>query len=93
MTGVKGDTYVLGYPLHLVGSTKVSEKTVYTLVKAWWENLAELQTKHPLFKQWTKETQAITTFTVPYHSGAISFYKEMNLWTAKHDARTKEICQ
>ena len=93
VTGVKGDTYVLGYPLHLVGSTKVSEKTVYTLVKAWWENLAELQTKHPLFKQWTKETQAITTFTVPYHSGAISFYKEMKLWTAKHDARTKEICQ
>jgi uncharacterized protein len=93
VTGVKGDTYVLGYPLHLVGSTKVSEKTVYTLVKAWWENLAELQTKHPLFKQWTKETQAITTFTVPYHPGAISFYKEMKLWTAKHDARTKEICQ
>jgi len=93
VTGVKGDTYVLGYPLHLVGSTKVSDKTVYTLVKAWWENLADLQTKHPLFKQWTKETQAITTFTVPYHSGAISFYKEMKLWTAKHDARTKEICQ
>ena len=93
VTGVKGDTYVLGYPLHLVSSTKVSEKTIYTLVKAWWENMAELQTKHPLFKQWTKETQAITTFTVPYHPGAISFYKEMKLWTAKHDARTKELCQ
>jgi TRAP transporter TAXI family solute receptor len=93
VTGVKGDTYVIGYPLHLVGSTKVSEKTVYTLVKAWWENIAELQTKHPLFKQWTKETQAITNYTVPYHSGAINFYKEMKLWTAKHEARQKEICQ
>jgi uncharacterized protein len=93
VTGVKGDTYVLGYPLHLVGSTKVSEKTVYTLVKAWWENMAELQTKHPLFKQWTKETQAITNFTVPYHPGAVAFYKEMKLWTAKHEARHKEICQ
>jgi TRAP transporter TAXI family solute receptor len=93
VTGVKGDTYVIGYPLHLVGSTKVSEKTVYTLVKAWWENMAELQTKHPLLKQWTKDTQAITTYTVPYHPGAISFYKEMKLWTAKHEARQKEICQ
>ena len=92
VTGVKGETYVVGYPLHLVGSTKVSERTVYTLVKAWWENLAELQTKHPLFKQWTKETQAITTFTVPYHPGAVKFYKEMGVWTAKHDARQKEIC-
>jgi TRAP transporter TAXI family solute receptor len=91
-TGVKGETYVVGYPLHLVGSTKVSEKTVYTLVKAWWENMAELQTKHPLFKQWTKETQAIVNFTVAYHPGAIKFYKEMGVWTPKHDAHLKAIC-
>jgi TRAP transporter TAXI family solute receptor len=92
VTGVKGETYVVGYPLHLVGSTKVSEKTVYTLIKAWWENMAELHTKHPLFKQWTKETQAIVNFTVPYHPGAIKFYKEMGIWTAKHDAHLKQIC-
>lgn len=93
VTGVKGDTYVIGYPLQLVSSTKVSEKAVYTLVKAWWENMAELQTKHPLFKQWTKETQAILNFTTPYHPGAINFYKEMGVWTAKHDAHQKEICR
>lgn len=91
-TGIKGDTYVVGYPLHLVSSTKVSEKTVATLAKAWWDNLAELQTIHPLFKRWTKETQAITNFTVPYHPGAVSFYKELGIWTAKHEARMKEIC-
>jgi TRAP-type uncharacterized transport system substrate-binding protein len=36
--------------------------------------------------------QAITNFTVPYHSGAVKFYKEAGVWSAKHDARTKEIC-
>jgi len=92
-TGIKGDTYVIGYPLHLVSSTKVSEKTVYTLLKVWWENLSELQTKHPLFKKWTKEMQALTNFTVPYHPGAIEFFKEVGVWTAVHDARLKEICQ
>jgi TRAP transporter TAXI family solute receptor len=91
-TGVRGDTHVIGYPLQLVSSTQVSDKTVATLLKAWWDNLAELQTIHPLFKRWTKETQAITNFTVPYHSGAIQFYKEVGVWTAKHDARMKEIC-
>ena len=93
VTGIKGDTYVIGYPLHLVSSTKVSERAVYTLVKSWWENLGELQTKHPLFKKWTKEMQAITNFTVPYHPGAIKFYKEVGVWTAVHEAHTKEICQ
>ena len=91
-TGVKGDTHVIGYPLQLVSSTKVSEKTVYTMVKTWWENLAELQTLHPLFKKWTKEHQALTNFTVPYHPGAIRFYKEVGVWTAKHDAHLNEIC-
>ena len=92
-TGIKGDTHVIGYPLHLASSTKVNDRTIYTLVKVWWDHMGEIQTKHPIFKRWTKETQAITDFTVPYHPGAIKFYKEMGLWTARHDARSKEICQ
>lgn len=92
-TGIKGETHVVGYPLHLVSSTQVSERTVYSLVKAWWENIGEIQAKHPLLKRWTKESQAITNFTVPYHPGAIKFYKEVGIWTDKHEARLKQICQ
>lgn len=91
-TGIKGDTYVIGYPLQLVSSTKVSDKTVASLLKAWWDHLAELQAIHPLLKRWTKDSQALTNFTVPYHAGAVAFYKEIGLWTARHEARTKEIC-
>jgi hypothetical protein len=90
--GVKGETYVIGYPLQLASMTNVSDKTVYTMLKAWWDNLGELQTIHPLFKKWNKEHQALTNFTVPYHAGAIQFYKETKVWGAKQDARMKEIC-
>ena len=90
--GIRSETRVIGYPLHLASSTKVSDKTVATLLKAWWDNIDELQTIHPQFKKWTKDVQAITNFTVPYHSGAVRFYKEVGVWGAKHDARTKEIC-
>jgi uncharacterized protein len=92
ITGIRGDTDVIGYPLHLASSTKVSDRTVATLLKAWWDNHAELQTIHPQFKKWTKDVQAITNFTVPYHTGAVKFYREAGVWSAKHDARTKEIC-
>lgn len=91
--GIKGETNLISYPLQLVSSTLVSERAIYTLVKAWWENISELQPKHPLLKRWTKETQAITNFTIPYHPGAIKFYKEVGVWTAKHEAHLKEICQ
>ena len=90
--GIKGDTYVIGYPLHLASMTNVGDKTVYTMLKAWWDHLAELETIHPLFKRWKKEDQALGNFTVPYHSGAIQFYKEAKVWGAKQEARTKEIC-
>ncbi len=92
VAGIRGDTDVIGYPLHLASSTKVSDRTVGALLKAWWDNHAELQSVHPQFKKWTKDVQAITNFTVPYHSGAAKFYREVGVWTAKHDARTKEIC-
>jgi TRAP transporter TAXI family solute receptor len=92
VAGVKTETTVIGYPLHLASSTKVSDKTVATLLKAWWDNLGELQSIHPQFKKWTKDVQAITNYTVPYHDGAVRFYKEVGVWTAKHDARAKEIC-
>jgi len=90
--GIRGDTDVIGYALHVASSTKVSDRVVSILLKAWWDNLAELQTIHPQFKRWTKDTQAITNFTVPYHPGAVKFYKDAGVWAAKHDARTKEIC-
>ncbi len=92
VTGIRSDTNVIGYPLHLASSTKVSERVVATLLKAWWDNHAELQSIHPQFKKWTKDVQAITNFTVPYHPGAVKFYRDAGVWTAKHDARMKEIC-
>jgi len=79
LTGVKGETHVIGYPLHIVTSSNVSENTVYTMVKAWWENIDELKTIHPIFKRWNKEHQTLASFTVPYHPGAVKFYKEVGV--------------
>lgn len=90
--GIRGDINVIGYSLHIVGSTKVNERTVTAVAKAWWDNIADMQSIHPLFKQWQKEHQAITNFTIPYHPGAVKFYKEAGVWGAKQEARTKEIC-
>jgi hypothetical protein len=91
-TGIRGETDVIGYALHVATSTKVSERVVSTLIKAWWDHISELHTIHPQFRKWTKDVQALTNFTVPYHPGAVKVYKEAGVWTARHDARAKEIC-
>ena len=91
-TGIKGETFVIGYPLQLVSANNVSDRAIETVLKAWWDNHAELQTIHPLLKKWTKENQALTNFTVPYHAGAVKFYKGVKVWGPEQEARTKEIC-
>ena len=45
----------------------------------------ELQPIHPQFRGWKPEIYVNKLATVPYHPGAIKFYKEKGAWTAEHD--------
>src|SRR5918999_2857656 len=37
-TGIRGDTDVIGYALHVASSTKVNDRIVSTMLEAWWDN-------------------------------------------------------
>jgi TRAP transporter TAXI family solute receptor len=63
-----------------VAHEDVSEAAVYELAKALWENNDELVEKPGLF-EWTPDKYLSTEQRVPYHPGAIEFYKEIGIWT------------
>ncbi len=73
----------MAYDFYLVGAGKMSDETAYQIVKCLWENDKELGTIHVRLKDWTKDRFVSTKATVPYHTGAIKFYKEMGVWTAE----------
>ena len=60
-------------------NSKMSEEMVYTLLKGMFDNLADLQASHPEARKLTLETAAIKT-SIPFHPGAIKFYKEKGVW-------------
>ena len=62
-----------------VAREDISDDVVYELTKAIWEHNAELL-KKPGLMAWKIEKYLTTQPGLPYHDGAIKFYKEIGVW-------------
>ncbi|MBV7379054.1 TAXI family TRAP transporter solute-binding subunit [Maritimibacter dapengensis] len=69
------DVNVLGVPNVLVASSEMSDDLAYTITKAMFENIADLQAVHPAANQTTVEFTLSAT-PIPLHPGAIRYYEE-----------------
>lgn len=83
--GIKEPVTLAEYPFYLVGGEKLSEEAAYRIVKVLWEKNAELFPLHARLKAWKKEGYVDESATIPYHPGAIKFYKEVGAWSPKMD--------
>jgi len=83
--GVREPIYVAEYPFYLVASESLSQEAAYRIVKVLWEQNAELFPIHARLRAWVKENYVDEGATVPYHPGAVKFYKEVGAWPAKMD--------
>ncbi|MBI2088416.1 MAG: TAXI family TRAP transporter solute-binding subunit [Deltaproteobacteria bacterium] len=90
-TGVDKEMYLWGYDIYLVGRAGLAEDSVYQMVKALWENYKELGPVHPLLKEWTPERFVSKEARIPYHPGAIKFYRERGAWTDEMERLQKEL--
>jgi TRAP transporter TAXI family solute receptor len=84
---VKEPTVLTAYPIQLAVSTKLTDAEVYDITKAIYEKHAELAEVNVWGKEWIPENFVVEGFTVPYHDGAVKFFKEVGLWT---DAAEKQ---
>ena len=89
--GAPEDAYVFDYDFFLASHTKIPEEAVYAVVKAIWENLGELEDTNPTFKLWHQSRMANADVTLPYHPGAIKFYKEKGVWNPEMQAQTDAL--
>jgi TRAP transporter TAXI family solute receptor len=93
MVGVKEPVYLMAYDFYLAGSEKLSDDVAYNVVKTLWEHDKELGSIHARLKDWTKERFVTTKATIPYHPGAIQFYKEIGVWKAEMDNLQKQLLE
>ena len=89
--GVTEDTWLVTYPLIVTASTHLSEAAAYALVKSWWENYEETRAMHASFADWGPDKFMIRNATIPFHDGAIRFFKEKGIWDADMDRIQAEL--
>jgi TRAP transporter TAXI family solute receptor len=90
-TAVVEDTCFLAYDTYLVASKAVGDHVVEAVVKAIWERVDELHPVHPLLKEWTRDRFVDPEPTLPYHPGAIRFYKDKGAWSAAMDQVQQKV--
>jgi len=66
---------------YLIAGSRIPEDSVYKVAATLLDHLAEFHTFHAAAKEWTlKET--LDAPKIPYHPGAIRYFKEKKVWTA-----------
>lgn len=84
---------LLGKYFSLVARTDLDDETAYQITKALWEYDNELDVFHPDLRTWKRDVFAGLSAPVPYHPGAIRFYKEVGVWTDELQAHSDQLIE
>jgi uncharacterized protein len=90
-TAVVEDTCFLAYDTYLVAGKSVPDAVVEATLKAIWDRVEELHPVHPLLKEWTRDRFVDPEPTLPYHTGAIRFYKDKGVWSPAMDQAQQKV--
>ncbi|MCK4793065.1 MAG: ABC transporter substrate-binding protein, partial [Desulfobacteraceae bacterium] len=89
--GIPENTPLWSAPLANVVTTRMPDHVAYKLVEAWWNHYKDYQAIHPLLRFWTPQTFVNPHFTMPYHAGAIQFYKDKGVWTSELEQKQEKL--
>ncbi len=88
---VKSPTRIAAFDSYLNASPQVSDNEAYAMAKAMYENWAKLQKDYAPLRGTPQKGLAPPHNALPYHPGAIRYWKEVGLWTPAHDAQEAKL--
>ena len=66
------------------------EDLVYKVMKVIFNHVDELLPVHPILRVWVENPLSMNP-VLPYHAGAIKYYKEKRMWTEALENRQKQL--
>jgi TRAP transporter TAXI family solute receptor len=85
------DLYGLATDIYLYTHKNFPASGVKEVLRSLWDYNKDLAPLHPFLKEWTTERAASTNVTIPYHPGAVTFYKEKGVWNTEMDQRQSRL--
>jgi hypothetical protein len=85
-TVIKASGYIaedqigIRYPNIFVASSHLSDEAAYEILETLWNHYEELHGIHPWLATWTPEQMFDPEPEIPYHPGAVQFFKDKGLW-------------
>jgi len=83
---------VFGMATYLVAAGQIPDETAYKVTKIFFDHIKEFHSFHAAAREWTLK-EALEPPTIPYHPGAIRYFKERNVWTPALDKEQAELTQ
>jgi TRAP transporter TAXI family solute receptor len=83
LDAIKKPINVIAFDMVMSTSVKEPEDVVYKVTKALYENKKDLVAIFRPFALFSPKEMATPTQSVPFHPGALKFYKEVGLWPPK----------
>jgi TRAP-type uncharacterized transport system substrate-binding protein len=69
----------------LTTGTQLSEDAGYVIAKTLYEHADKVKKGHGMLRRYGRDKMVKANVTIPYHDGAIKYYKEIGLWSEKMD--------
>ncbi len=90
LSGIDPGLKAIATPNLLIARADLSDDAAYQIVKTLVENYNELKAVNPVLADWKPEVAA-RELPVPYHPGAVKYYKEKGLWNSKLDQLQQKL--
>jgi len=81
---VKKGTTMMAIPTLFFTTTRLSDDLAYALTKCFFEKRKEIANIQREFDDWSVES-SLKGASIPFHAGAIKYYKEIGAWTPAMD--------